>query len=72
MKIDPKIPEEFYNMAIEEMPKEVINQWWEVPYIQTRGNYFAVLCLNGGAWDRPTLLGIYESIEEAEKSVIYD
>jgi hypothetical protein len=70
MKIDPKTPEEFYNMAIEDMPSEVIEAWWEVPYIQKRGDYFAVLCLDGGAWDRPTLKGIYESVEEAEKSVI--
>ena len=69
MKIDPKIPECFYELAISDMPQSVIDEWWEKPYIQKRGDAFAVLCLDGGAWDRPTLKGIYNTKEDAEKSV---
>ncbi len=69
MKIDPKIPTEFYEMSIDDMPEKVIGEWFNVPYIQTRGeDVFAVLCLDGGAWDRPTVLGFYDTIEEAQNS----
>ena len=69
MRINPVLPDCFYEMAICGMPASVIIEWWEKPYIETRGDAFAVMCLDGGAWDRPTLKGIYDTIEEAEKSI---
>jgi len=70
MKIDPVVPEEFYEMDVQDMPEKVIEEWFNKPYIQSRGEgCFAVLCLDGGAWDRPTVKGFYNSIEEAQNSI---
>ena len=69
MKVNPIIPNCFYEIAIVDMPKSVIDEWWEKPYIETRGDAFAILCLDGGAWDRPTLKGIYDTKDAAEKSI---
>jgi hypothetical protein len=70
IKINPTIPEDFYRMGvkIKDMSIEVLDEWFDVPYIQTRGEnneYSAVMCLDGGAWDRPTLKGIFDSEKEA-------
>ena len=73
IKIDPVTPKEFYDMDIDDMPKDVIEEWFNIPYIQTRGKnneYSAVLCLDGGAWDRPTNKGIFDSLDEAIEFIV--
>lgn len=39
--------------------------WWRRPYIETRGETYAVLCLDGGAWDRSTVIGSSSDLAEA-------
>lgn len=44
-----------------------MNFWWERPYVcqyEPDGKYI-VECLNGGAWDRPTLIGFKDTLAEA-------
>ncbi len=68
IKIDPITPDGFYSMNIDDMPKDVIEEWFGIPYVQSRGEnseYSVVLCLDGGAWDRPTNKGIFNSLDEA-------
>jgi len=65
IKIDPTTPKEFHEMDIDDMPQAVLDEWWEQPYIQTRGESFAVLCLDGGAWDRPTVKGFFDTKQQA-------
>ncbi len=53
------------DMANEERDIEELMAWWRRPYIQTRGATFVVLCLDGGAWDRSTMIGHSTDLAEA-------
>jgi len=45
--------------------------WWDVPFILTarnaKGLVYIIRCLDGGAWDRSTLWGQTDSLQEAIK-----
>lgn len=45
-------------------PIEEIMNWWRLPYVVTNGGHIAVYCLDGGAHDRPTLIGQGATIAE--------
>lgn len=64
--VNPPLPPAFYRTRNESRPKEELDSWWDRPYAVTdaRGN-FRVYCLNGGAWDRPTFLGLAPTYEDA-------
>lgn len=58
--------------APQDMPNEdrdpaEIMAWWRRPYIETRGQTYIVLCLDGGAWDRSTMIGHSTDLAEAVK-----
>lgn len=45
--------------------------FWNVPWISTcysgaKDTKFTVQCLDGGAWDRPTMLNQFDTMEEAQ------
>ena len=52
------------NTPNEDRPIEEILAWWRRPYITT-GGQFTIRCLDGGAWDRPTVIGWKETLAEA-------
>lgn len=68
--LNPALPEHFFEMANETRSAEEIKKWWDNPIILTEQNHhsvrYDVWCLDGGAWDRPTLHGQSNSLEEAE------
>lgn len=43
-------------------------EWHMVPYIVPSHNGFHVRCLTGGAWDRSSILGQFDTLEEAVKN----
>lgn len=62
--------------APQDMPNEdrdpaELMAWWRRPYIETRDEIYVVLCLDGGAWDRSTMIGhssdLAEAVEIAKK-----
>ena len=55
------------NTPNEDRPIEEILAWWRRPYITTNNMNapFDVYCLDGGAWDRPTMIGRKETLAEA-------
>ena len=64
--IDPILPDRFDFNPIEDRSQEELDVWWCRPYATTNADgTFSVACLDGGASDRPTWLGIAQSIEEA-------
>jgi len=67
--INPKLPPDFFCTPNDERSPEEIEAWWGVPFIETEpdGPYF-VRCLDGGAWDRPSLHACCESLDEAIKA----
>jgi hypothetical protein len=65
IKINPELPEDFDITPNDERSPEEIDEWWGVPFVENRGDGYAVRCLDGGAWDRATLKGIYNTLDEA-------
>lgn len=71
--VDPVLPEMFHCTPNDERPASH-QKFWFVPYITTESMpgfpddiRYTVQCLNGGAWDRPTYLGIFSNFEDAVK-----
>lgn len=66
LPIDPSLPQGFYNTPNDERSIEEIQLWWDKPYAVRRlDGKFDVRCLDGGAWDRPTMYGVTDTVEEA-------
>lgn len=71
--VDPVLPKMFHCTPNDERPASH-QKFWFVPFITTEsmpsfpdGIRYTVQCLNGGAWDRPTFLGIFSNLEDAVK-----
>ena len=65
IKVNPNLPKDFDTTPNEKRSKEEIDEWWQVPFIENRGDGYVVRCLDGGAWDRATLKGVFDTLEEA-------
>ncbi|ECH9374587.1 DNA-binding protein [Salmonella enterica subsp. enterica] len=63
--LDPTLPKNFDITPNEKRSKSQLDAWWDHPYCVTHNGAFLVYCLNGGAWDRPTMLGKAETYDEA-------
>jgi hypothetical protein len=64
--LDPKLPKAFDATPNERRSKAQLDQWWDRPYGLTRPDgRIEVRCLNGGAWDRSTHLGIADDYDAA-------
>lgn len=64
--LDPKLPKTFDATPNEARSKAQLDAWWDRPYGVTMGDgRIEVRCLNGGAWDRSTHLGIADNYEAA-------
>lgn len=68
--IEPTLPKSFHCFANDARPASH-SKWWHRPYITLgHGNGYSVECLDGGAWDRPTLKGSYELLDDAVKAAL--
>ena len=76
--INPKLPKNFECTDNQKRPAEQLKKWWGRPYLEVEmedpeqwpdGVFYSVYCLDGGAWDRPTLWGRFESLDEALQCV---
>jgi len=67
MPIDPVLSDDFFTRDNEHRSPEEIDLWWDRPFAVShpQGGY-DVLCLDGGAWDRPTWYGFAATVAEAE------
>jgi hypothetical protein len=64
--LDPKLPVGFDDTPNDERSKEELDHWWDHPYgVTLDDGRIEVRCLNGGAWDRSTHLGIASTYDEA-------
>lgn len=64
--IDPELPDGFYTTPNDERSTAELDEWWDHPYLTTqKDGSFVVRCLDGGAWDRPTVVGFGVTAEEA-------
>ena len=54
------------NKANEHRSAEELMLWWRQPYLDWNKNgHCEVRCLDGGAWDRPTLIGDHKKLAGA-------
>lgn len=60
--IDPVLPDDFWTAPIEERSPEHMKHWEGMPFILTDDNYFKAYCLDGGAWDRPSLICGFDTL----------
>ena len=64
--LDPKLPANFDDTPNDERSKTQLDTWWDHPYGLTQPDgKILVRCLNGGAWDRSSVLGVADTYEEA-------
>ena len=64
--LDPKLPKTFDATPNDSRSKKQLDAWWDRPYgITLSDGRIEVRCLNGGAWDRSTHLGIADNYDAA-------
>ncbi|EHK9683586.1 DNA-binding protein [Escherichia coli] len=64
--LDPVLPKNFDCTPNEKRSKAQLDVWWDHPYGVTQPDgKIVVYCLNGGAWDRPSVLGLANNYDEA-------
>lgn len=72
--INPALPEDFFNTPNGERSPQEISEWWDIPIILTEKNdngvRYDVWCLDGSAWDRPTLHGQCDTLAGADKIAV--
>jgi len=67
--VNPVLPRRFWDTDNRRRPR---SPWWDRPFVRTEPNEhwpgglrFDTCCLDGGAWDRPTVWGAFGTLEEA-------
>lgn len=64
--LDPKLPKAFDATPNEARSKAQLDHGWDRPYgITLSDGRIEVRCLNGGAWNRPTHLGVADDYDAA-------
>jgi hypothetical protein len=61
--LNPKLPGHFWMKPIWERSKNELNHWEYLNFVIYDKSY-GVYCLDHGAWDRPTIMGGFLSIDE--------
>jgi len=67
IKVNPSLPEDFDCTPHDERDRAELEEWWNVPVVESRIKGYVVRYLDGGAWDRATLKGVFDTLEEAIK-----
>lgn len=69
--INPVLPENFWTEPLDNRTEEHMQHWKGLPFIITDdNNFYKVYCLDGGAWDRPSLKGGFDSQAKAIDFII--
>ncbi|MGL9585674.1 DNA-binding protein [Escherichia coli] len=64
--LNPVLPKNFDCTPNEKRSKAQLDAWWDHPYgVTEHDGKIVVYCLNGGAWDRPSVLGFADNYDEA-------
>ncbi|ELD1608199.1 DNA-binding protein (plasmid) [Escherichia coli] len=64
--LDPVLPKKFDCTPNEKRSKAQLDAWWDHPYGVTQPDgVIIVRCLNGGSWDRSSVLGVADNYDEA-------
>jgi hypothetical protein len=62
--IDPVLPDNFWTEPMESRAPEHMKHWENQPFILNEDDFYKAWCLDGGAWDRPTLICGFDSLDK--------
>jgi hypothetical protein len=68
--INPVVPDEFWTLPIKDRTEEHMQHWKGKPFIITDNDFYKVYSLNGLCYDRPMLLGGFDSQAKAIDFII--
>ena len=68
--INPVLPDNFWTEPLEYRTEEHMRHWDAMPFILSEGGFYKIYCLDGGAWDRPTLRGGFDTQAQAIDFII--
>ena len=64
--INPLLPDDFDSAPMDARTEDDMDKWYNLPFVQSQDNgIYTVRCLDGGAWDRSSLKGGFDSMEQA-------
>ena len=66
--INPVLPDNFW--PLENRTSEHMRHWENMPFILSAEGFYSVYCLDGGAWDRPSLMGGFDSQAKAVEFIV--
>lgn len=67
--IKPILPDNFYTEPLEDRTEEHMRRWQNLPFIVLDNEFYKVYRLDGGAFDRPTLRGAFQNLQQAVKFI---
>jgi len=59
--INPVLPDNFWTETMESRSPQHLKHWEAMPFILNEDGFFKAWCLDGGAWDRPSLICGFDS-----------
>lgn len=60
--IDPVLPDNFWTESLESRSPEHMKHWDGMPFILGEDGFYKAYCLDGGEWDRPTLICGFDNL----------
>jgi hypothetical protein len=69
--VNPHLPSHFYDADIADRSDGELAKWFNVPFVlgsDERG--WRLLCLNDGAWDRPSEYGYFAEFSDAVRCAV--
>ena len=68
--INPVLPDNFWTEPLENRTPEHISHWENMPLILSDDGFYKVYWLAGAAWDRPSLMGGFDSRDTAVEFIV--
>ena len=63
--INPVLPDNFWTEPMESRSEDHMKHWRNMPFILVNDGFYDIHCLDGGAWDRPFLIGGFDTQAKA-------
>ena len=65
--INPILPDNFWTATVGTRSSEDASKWFGKPFIKDFENIYAVYCLDGRCYDRPSVQGYFTTLDKAIK-----
>ena len=69
--INPILPDDFNITPLHARAEEHMKHWYQMPFVQLQDNgFYEVLCLDTDSWDRPSIKGSFDTLDQAIDYII--